>query len=93
MFVGYSDPLNPNGSDKDLIFLNEFSGQDDLIRVTSDSRKDKNIYQLRKINYLSTTAQLLGLPLEYSCYSQYIYVTTFRSFTNWNIWGYPSPDK
>ena len=48
MFVGYSDPLNPNGSDKDLIFLNEFSGQDDLIRVTSDSRKDKNIYQLRK---------------------------------------------
>ena len=32
-----------NGSDKDLIFLNEFSGQDDLIRVTSDSRKDKNI--------------------------------------------------
>ena len=26
MFVGYSDPLNPNGSDKDQIFLNEFSG-------------------------------------------------------------------
>ena len=46
-----------------------------------------------QINYLSTTAWLLGLPLEYLCYSQYIYVTTFRSFTNWNIWGYPSPDK
>ena len=29
-------------------FSNEFSGQDDLIQVTSDSRKDKNIYRLRK---------------------------------------------
>ena len=48
MFVSYSDPLNPNGSDKDLIFLNEFSGQDDLILVTSDSRKDKILYRLRK---------------------------------------------
>ena len=49
MFVGNTQiPSTKMDQTRIWSFLNEFSAQDDLIRVTYDSRKDKNIYKLRK---------------------------------------------